>query len=470
MEESLNLSAQGLEIKADFAAERHNRSDELIVRTGESIIASIESLAVQWEMSTKPRRQSLMQMSQDLRRPAFAIEKIVLRSLLYTTINDRHEAIAAAHARTFQWIFKDPKLYGKPWDSFIHWLRSESDIYWINGKAASGKSTLMKFLCAHPETHKHLALWAHTTPLICAHFFFWNTGTPLQKSQAGLLRSLLHQALSQHMELVPRLLPELCNMISLRTDDFLRDLPETWHSWSLVQLQHLLRDLFRLTATAVKFCFFIDGLDEFDGDHLEIASFLSGLSVHPNVKICLSSRPLMSFEHEFETCPKICLQNLTVADIRLYVHEKLHEHKRMSKLQHTNPDMADALVEEIVKMSSGVFLWVTIATRSLLEGLTNLDDISDLQKRLRELPPELNDLFSLMLKSIKPSFYLEQGSRLFQIVYHARSPLSVHDLSVADNEEASHHLPVDVVTAAISARLKSRCAGLLEVQTGGIYA
>lgn len=276
------------------------------------------------------------------------------------------------------------------------------------------------------------------------------------------------------MQLISEIMPELWKKLSRRTSDFLAELRESWHSWSVAELRHVLEELFRRTAESVKFCFFIDGLDEYDGDHIEIISLLRHISLKPNVKLCISSRPLLAFEQAFDDCPKLCLQDLTIDDIRLYVHDKLNEHKSMSRLQYLEPDSSKALIREIVEMSSGVFLWVTIVTRSLLKGLTNLDGIADLQKRLRELPPELDDLFSLMLKSIKPKFYLEQASRIFQLVYHATDPLTTIDLSFADDDDTSLALQPGIRKlessersarhVSIVARLKSRCAGLVEVQ------
>jgi hypothetical protein len=96
----------------------------------------------------------------------------------------------------------------------------------------------------------------------------------------------------------------------------------------------------------------------------------------------------MAFEHQFEKCPKLCLQDLTVNDIRLFVTDKFDEHTRMPGLYDDEPEMISKLIEEIVQLSSGVFLWVSLVTKSLLNGLTNWDSVSDLEKRLRELPPE----------------------------------------------------------------------------------
>jgi hypothetical protein len=52
-----------------------------------------------------------------------------------------------------------------------------------------------------------------------------------------------------------------------------------------------------------------------------------------------------------------------------------------------------ALVEEIVEKANEVFLWVKLVVQSLLAGLGNRDSITDLQRRLRELPSDLEKLY-----------------------------------------------------------------------------
>lgn len=459
----------------ESVAEKQDVSEELVRQTGRNIVASIERLERTWRRQRQKDAGLASQLGIDAHATIELVENAILSSFLFHTMEQRQEHIAEAHARTFEWIFQDTQLHKKPWDNFPHWLESQSGIYWICGKAASGKSTLMKFIREHDMTRNRMNAWAKPHQLVCGHFYFWNTGTSLQKSQAGLLRSLIYQILDLYRKLIPDTLPALWKKISAQNAIFLSQLSQSWHPWSLQELRQVIETLFKQTASSIKFCFFIDGLDEFDGEHREIASLMTHLSQFPHVKLCLSSRPLMVFEEEFEDYPKLSLQDLTVDDIRFYVQDKLNEHKRMSVLQQREPVLTQQLVSEIVHKSSGVFLWVSLVTKSLLNGLTNMDNIADLKRALQELPPELDDLFSDMLGSIKPHFYLEQASRLFQLVYHSRLPPTTIGLSFADDEDVN--LAMKSGTRRLSpsekykrdfamrTRVKSRCAGLLEVRS-----
>ena len=91
---------------------------------------------------------------------------------------------------------------GRQWDDFGVWLQFGKGIYWVNGKAGSGKSTLMKYIVSHNKTASLLRTWAGDSKLCTGGFFFWNSGSKQQRCQVGLFRSLLHEILGQHPELI----------------------------------------------------------------------------------------------------------------------------------------------------------------------------------------------------------------------------------------------------------------------------
>jgi hypothetical protein len=131
----------------------------------------------------------------------------ILGNLHFESISDRYEQVSEAHAQTFRWIFEPEQSSPECKSGFVEWLENNEPLYWINGKAASGKSTLMKYIYDNQKTREHLSIWARGFPLCVVDFFFWNSGTSLQKSQAGLLRSILYHALRQAPNLLPVVLP-----------------------------------------------------------------------------------------------------------------------------------------------------------------------------------------------------------------------------------------------------------------------
>ncbi|KAK4172783.1 hypothetical protein QBC36DRAFT_314514 [Triangularia setosa] len=120
--------------------------------------------------------------------------------------NHRQSQIHEAHDQTFQWIFTPSadKDFKPAWDSFVDWLESDSQLYWMTGKAGSGKSTLMKLISHHRRLLHHLKTWSQGQPITIASFYFWASGTAMQASPEGRFRSLLHQLLDQNRDIIPK--------------------------------------------------------------------------------------------------------------------------------------------------------------------------------------------------------------------------------------------------------------------------
>lgn len=416
----------------------------------------------------------------------------LLASLRFETMTLRHEAIEEAHRRTFEWIFRDPKEEGKPWHNFSQWLESGSGVYWINGKPGSGKSTLMRFIVEENRTHRHLKRWA-LNGLELPAFFFWNGGAVDQRSQASLFRSILYDMLEKHRDLIPLVFPDEWrkNLENVRVN-----VQSTFGSWSLLRLKRAFEKLILRTSKHLQFCFFIDGFDEYEGDHEELAEYLLGFSKYPFVKFCISSRPWQVFIKAFGDRPSLRLQDLTRDDIQIYIEDKLKRNKRMINLTDDNPEAAASLVEEVIEKSDGVFLWVVLVIKSLLIGLRDRDNISDLERTLRSLPPDLESLYAHMFCQIRPT-HLVEGSKIFQIYQAAVSvhgsisvdqihvalivdPLRVLGTATADLE-ISKTEPVRLSRQAsvsgqkesfydeeslfefVDMKLRTRCSGLIEI-------
>lgn len=244
------------------------------------------------------------------------------------------------------------------------------------GKAGSGKSTLMKFLVNHPLIEQHLESWAAGKTIVVAKYFFWNAGNDLQKSQEGLLRSLLFAILRR----CPSMISSLSSELPSDLEDAGLDI------WNVKSLLKLFDSLSQQAEPTTKFCFFIDGLDEYEGDSMDLIKALRALSKLKMVKLCVSSRPWHVFKDEYvrPNYRMLKLEDLTRDDIALYVRDVLEEHERFDALQQRDHRYQE-LVRQIVKKAEGVFLWVSLVVQSLLRGLTSSDRMSDLQRRIELL-------------------------------------------------------------------------------------
>ncbi|CAI6339389.1 unnamed protein product [Periconia digitata] len=409
-----------------------------------------------------------------------AIHRRITTRLEFPKKMDRYDIIKPAHKRTFDWIFQETQADAQ-WSNFSQWLLSKTGVFWISGKAGSGKSTLMKYLMQDRRLRQALELWAGNVPLIITSFYFWNPGDAIQKSQEGLFRTLIAEALYQEPELGPILFPDL-----YQTDSNWESFP-TFH-----QLRRAFLNLTTQSVTPLEIALVIDGLDEFqptDASYTELADLFLTTSESSNIKAILSSRPLSAFEAAFSDCPKLRLQDLTKHDIEIYIADRLGSHPRVVELSQDDPIGIGMLRSEILSAASGVFLWVKLAVDSLLEGLQNFDLLEDLRARLKAIPRDLEQLFQRMLNQI-PMEYKQQSSQMFQIArYNEISDITATDTrpgicpltalgmyfteySLQKTLEApitpTSDLENQKRSKEIEGRLRSRCAGLLEMRPSDI--
>lgn len=407
----------------------------------------------------------------------------ILASLDYPKRSARHEAIPVAHSDTFGWALTGPKTRTLENDEaqstsfmdpskgkLLEWLETGTGIFWVSGKPGSGKSTLMKYVADHPATIRSLESWAATTDqraVVMSHYF-WSAGSPIQKSQHGLWRSLLLGLLRQAPDLTPAVCEELWNKL----DDVRGQNVE----WSICQLRKSLEIFAKLSPVEYRFCVFIDGLDEFDGDHSDMVETLLRLSESSHLKLCIASRPWNVFETGFgsEYRQKIYIQDLTHQDILKFTRSRLQWRPRHEPAHSITTDERDRLITSVTGRAQGVFLWVFLVTKYLRDGLENGDTFSNLQAMLQAFPPELEPFFKKILDSVT-QFYHRQMAGLLRLSLVAERPLSFmvyyfHDKEQDDANFVAKtpvcHLHEDAVAdlrRRMVMRLNGLCKGLLEI-------
>ncbi|OAL48075.1 hypothetical protein IQ07DRAFT_514633, partial [Pyrenochaeta sp. DS3sAY3a] len=336
-----------------------------------------------------------------------AVQRQFLAALHFDHLRSRHSRIEAAHEDTFTWLFSrktQQKSKKSVQSRLLQWLCHEQDLFWISGKPGSGKSTLMKYISDHRCTREALERWARSkvedgreeqssTSVVIAAFYFWSAGTMMQKSQQGLFQTLLYTIFSHAPGLIQKLSPE--RFQSLQAG-------EGQPPWTPDEISSTIKRAVAINDQDVQFCFFIDGVDEYHGDHAEIIRLLQDFSRLPNVKLCVSSRPWNIFEDCFgrTAANKIYVQDLTRADIGSYVRSTLRSHPAWQ----TSRSDQQAIANEIINRAQGVFLWVFLVVRSLLDGLTNGDTLYLLQRRIKRIPTDLRQFFRYILDSLDPIY------------------------------------------------------------------
>jgi hypothetical protein len=320
--------------------------------------------------------------------------KAFMDSLWYAEIFERQQTINPPSFDTFEWIFDDFLL---PADdltqlndrkrtredmrgSFIRWLRGNESLFWISGKAGSGKSSLMSLIQDDPRTGEALASWTQGRRLHRFSFWFWRPGSPLQKKIHGLLRSLLCQ--------LAKAKPAIIDLISPMSS-----VPEgDWTTKSLTAA-------FRCALPA--FCddcifLMVDGLDEYEGQYTELLDLLLECQQKAFIKVCIASRPEAAISARLNTFPSLRLQDLNAEDIGVFVRGKLNPHTDL---------ITEKLIQGLINRANGVFLWAVLVANSTVSGVLDGDDVETLERRLYATPRELNALFAQLLAKIDEVHY-----------------------------------------------------------------
>lgn len=401
----------------------------------------------------------------------------IIRDLTFKDFQSRQQGISEAHNETCGWALEEDDRRSDSQERLARWLVTQTaeGPFWVSGKPGSGKSTFMKYVVRSGKTIDKLNRWAPGHPIIIASHCLWCRGLPVQRSLYGLLRTLLLDIFRQHPGLITQVIN--ANEYSSSRRDAAKRMV-----WDIPQLRSTLNRLAFGESLEVKFCIFIDGLDEFDGDHLELSQYLIQILNSSSVKLCVSSRPWNVFEDLFgnSMSTKLYMHELNEGDISRYTRSQLFGHHRWNLLLVEHAD-ACRLVDEITERARGVFLWVFLVTKMLREGLTNHESFTDLRKRLCTFPSDLHDFFRNIIESVDP-IYQERAAGCLQLAQTAINPLETliyyfHDVQYDGQAHAPHRYSKfggleeeynKTLKMYTLRRINAYCRGLLESRCGKV--
>ncbi|KAJ3550300.1 hypothetical protein NM208_g53 [Fusarium decemcellulare] len=416
------------------------------------------------------------------------IQNTILEALKQDKMSDRYDAVEDAYESTFDWLFDDQcQPDDKPLSSrhvvnqrqkvretFVDWLSLGNGIFHISGKPGAGKSTLMKYICESDRTFELLNDWAGKKRLVFAKFFFWRYGTEVQKSWNGLLRSLLFSIVFECPHLIESTFPKQWQSVKDSKPCHL----------SATDIQHTFTNLMKRNDVfdEHKFAFLIDGLDEFVGrDDKLIASLFSWVYSWPvDIKICVSSRELPIFQQRFQECPKLRVHELTEPDMQILVDDSLQKNPDVEAMAKSAILQISHLGDVLVKKAEGVFLWLTLALKTLEQGILFEDSIHDLSEKIDSLPKEVEELFGAIFETIKTDVHpldRERALRTLGFITASSDPsFSVSQLEASflddyGNDKSfadSMNVTVDVEERHNRLRrcrkqIDGRCRGLLSI-------
>ena len=306
-----------------------------------------------------------------------------------------------------------------------------------------GKSTLMK----HTLLHCQEEFDDHNI----AFYFFNARGSPLEKSPLGMLRSLVVQLLEQNPFLQKQFIPSFLKK-KIRHG-------ESGWKWETGELKEFL--LLEYKRHQCKHTLLlIDALDECnDSDVQDVVDFLENLSENAiqsgsNLRICLSSRHYPHIDMKRKDVLVVEKQAEHDQDIFKYVQ---------SKLKATNRDIE----EQILEKAQHLFIWVVLVVE-LLNIEFNKGRIKAMWKKLKEIPSDLDKLFSKLLERGDPENDKKTAILVFQWVLFSVRPLKPTELYFAvlagtDPDELGAWDQSQVDFETIKRFITSASRGLVEI-------
>ena len=278
---------------------------------------------------------------------------------------------------------------------------------WIKGKPGAGKSTVLKHALETAERESKKGI-------ILASFFFHGRGVRMQKNTLGLFRSLLHQILKKNRDL-------LSNLTSLYKDRCETEgkFAEKWE-WDKKQLQSFFKQNVVDAARIHPIRIYIDALDECGEDlATELIEFFRFFAAP--ISICFSCRhyPFVALEGGNE----VCVEQENKQDIVSYINDKINTHVQRVAI-------AQVIRNEMVSRSKGNFQWVVLVLPRVLKMHKSRKSLLTIQTMIRNIPAELNELYTNLLKFVD-EYERAQSLRLLQWISFAFRPLTLRELRLA---------------------------------------
>ncbi|KAK4239627.1 hypothetical protein C8A03DRAFT_42779 [Achaetomium macrosporum] len=336
------------------------------------------------------------------------------------------------------------------WDpEYLDWLDPKKladhhGFLWLKGKPGTGKSTLMKFALANARKSMR--------DTIVISFFFNARGADLEKSTAGMYRSLLLQLLER--------VPPLQDAFDIL--GFANWNASSAYAWSIETLKDLFQQAVQSLADCSVACF-IDALDECD--QAEVRDMVAFFQHLGDLAIPLGTRfrVLFSSRHyPYITISKgldfvLEGQEGHDQDITDYIDSEL-------RIGHTV--LAGRIREDLQDKSAGVFMWVVLVIGILNQEHDEGRGPHHLRRTLKTIPADLHELFRDILTR-------DQRNRhelllCIQWVLFARRPLKPTELYFAilsgtEPADVSAYDPRELPLETIERFVLNSSKGLAEV-------
>ncbi|KAJ5743781.1 hypothetical protein N7533_008651 [Penicillium manginii] len=318
---------------------------------------------------------------------------------------------------------------------FKRWQSQEqSSLLWVKGDPGKGKTML---LCGIIDE-----LLKTSESAVVSFFFCQATDIRINHATA-VLRGLIFMLVEQQ--------PSLVSYIRCQYDKAGKQVFEDVNAWEALSeiLTSILEDP-RLQTTYL----IIDALDECTTGLNRLLDFLAQNStVYPHVKWIVSSRNWPAIQETLDTAKQktnlwLELNEVSVSKaVAAFIHYKVQ--KLTEQKKYTN-EICDAISRHLLSNAHGTFLWVALVCKALANVPRR-----HVQKKLKEFPSGLDELYRRMLGQINDSDDAELCKSLLSVITTVYRPITLDELPFCMD------LPEEVVDDLDVAEIIGLCGSFL---------
>ena len=305
------------------------------------------------------------------------------------------------------------RFTGRDWvfERIDQWLAdaNSSRVFWISGSPGVGKTAIAAWLCYH---RREVAAFH-----LCRH------GHVQKSDPRRAVLSIAYQLSSQLSEYHDRL-----NALQLE-----RIIPETEDARTLFDMCIVqpLSTNFPIPDRTILIV--IDALDEAsEGGRNELANFIASefSKTPPWLRLIITSRPDPEVVYPLQALTPYILEASSqenITDLRSYLHKEI-------KIFSGENSVSDAVIEEIIARSEGLFLYADWVRDELQQGRLSL-------KRIHEFPQGLGGVYAQFIRRQFPdlAIYEEKIRPGLEIIVAAQDALDLNLLSKILNWQAYDH-------------------------------
>ncbi|KAF1814946.1 WD40 repeat-like protein [Eremomyces bilateralis CBS 781.70] len=303
-------------------------------------------------------------------------------------------------------------------------------IFWLNGLAGTGKSTIARTVARRYFDLKRLG----------ASFFFSRGGGDVGHAGKFITSIALQLASS-----IPSLGQLICEALTKRRDIASQSLRDQWQQLIVSPLSKLDE-----SSSLSSYVLVVDALDECDNDY-DIRTIMDLLtearsSTSVRLRVFLTSRPEVPMRYGIHQIPEdehedLMLHNIS-SSIVDYDVSIFFEHNFKLIRQEQSLDVGwpgEDVIRCLIQIVGGLFIWAATACHYIQEGLFADERVQTLlESSTSTTTPEehLNELYTTVLKeSIRPGYSVKEKEVLCGILRHILgsivvlfSPLSANSL------------------------------------------